>query len=52
MLGTSERLERVWDSGSDHSAELADILEPIASAILLGRLHGLVGGMRYEEASG
>jgi site-specific DNA recombinase len=25
MLGDSERLERVWDSGSDHSAELADI---------------------------
>ncbi len=25
MLGQSERLERVWDSGSDHSGELADI---------------------------
>jgi site-specific DNA recombinase len=25
MLGGSERLERVWDSGSDHSAELAEI---------------------------
>jgi len=25
MLGDSERLERVWDSGSDHSAELAEI---------------------------
>lgn len=25
LLGNAERLERVWDSGSDHSAELADI---------------------------
>jgi site-specific DNA recombinase len=25
MLGDSERLDRVWDSGSDHSAELAEI---------------------------
>jgi site-specific DNA recombinase len=25
MLGESERLERVWDSGSDHSAELAEV---------------------------
>ncbi|WP_328589431.1 recombinase family protein [Mycolicibacter terrae] len=25
MLGGRERLERVWDSGSDHSAELAEI---------------------------
>ncbi|WP_373234082.1 recombinase family protein [Mycobacterium marinum] len=25
MLGESERLEREWDSGSDHSAELAEI---------------------------
>ncbi|WP_083063999.1 recombinase family protein [Mycobacterium arosiense] len=25
MLGKSERLERVWDAGSDHSAELAEI---------------------------
>lgn len=25
LLGDSERLERVWDSGSDHSAELAEI---------------------------
>lgn len=24
LLGDSERLERVWDSGSDHSAELAE----------------------------
>ncbi|WP_236724598.1 recombinase family protein [Mycobacterium avium] len=25
LLGTSERLERVWDSGSDHSTELAEV---------------------------
>lgn len=25
MLGKSEHLERVWDSGSDHSAELAEV---------------------------
>ncbi|SUA76864.1 Resolvase, N terminal domain [Nocardia otitidiscaviarum] len=25
LLGSSERLERVWDAGEDHSAELADI---------------------------
>jgi site-specific DNA recombinase len=25
LLGESERLERVWDSGSDHSAELAEL---------------------------
>ncbi|WP_141682012.1 recombinase family protein, partial [Mycobacterium malmoense] len=25
MLGASERLVRVWDSGSDHSAELAEV---------------------------
>ena len=25
MLGESERLERVWDSGSDHSGELASV---------------------------
>ncbi|SRX93232.1 integrase [Rhodococcus jostii RHA1] [Mycobacterium shimoidei] len=30
VLGTSERLERVWDSGSDHSAELAEIDSTLA----------------------
>jgi site-specific DNA recombinase len=25
LLGTSEQLERVWDSGSDHSAEAAEV---------------------------
>jgi site-specific DNA recombinase len=29
MLGDSERLERVWDTGSDNSAELADINETL-----------------------
>jgi site-specific DNA recombinase len=36
MLGKSERLERVWDSGSDHSAELAEIdaeLEDLVSVL-------------------
>lgn len=27
MLSKSERMERVWDSGSDHSAELAEVNE-------------------------
>lgn len=30
MLGTSERLERLWDKGSDHSAELAEIDNTLA----------------------
>ncbi|WP_234707816.1 zinc ribbon domain-containing protein [Mycolicibacterium elephantis] len=30
LLGTSERMERVWDSGSDHSAELAEIDSTLA----------------------
>ena len=25
LLGKHERLDRVWDSGSDHGAELAEI---------------------------
>lgn len=29
LLGDSERLERVWDPGSDHSAELAEINETL-----------------------
>jgi site-specific DNA recombinase len=36
LLGESERLERVWDSGSDHSAELAEIdatLEDLVSLL-------------------
>lgn len=30
LLGTSERLERMWDKGSDHSAELAEIDNTLA----------------------
>ncbi len=30
LLGTSERLERMWDKGSDHSAELTEIDSTLA----------------------
>lgn len=30
LLGESERLERVWDSGSDHSAELVEVENTLA----------------------
>ncbi|AWT52595.1 recombinase family protein [Mycolicibacterium smegmatis] len=33
LLGDSERLERVWDSGSDHSAELATINEELTDLV-------------------
>ncbi|OBL00876.1 hypothetical protein A5646_20520 [Mycobacterium sp. 1245499.0] len=33
MLGESERLERVWDSGSDHSAELAEVDATLADLV-------------------
>lgn len=37
MLGESERLERVWDSGLDHSAELAEVDAMLADLVdLLG----------------
>ncbi len=37
MLGESERLERVWDSGSDNSAELAEIDAALSDLVgLLG----------------
>lgn len=37
MLGESERFERVWDSGSDHSEELAEIDGTLADLVdLLG----------------
>ncbi len=37
MLGKSERLERVWDSGSDHSAELAEVDATLSDLVgLLG----------------
>jgi site-specific DNA recombinase len=45
MLGDSERLERVWDSGSDHSAELAEINETLAD------LTGLLGTGPYKSGT-
>ena len=45
MLGTSERLERVWDSGSDHLAELAEINDTLVD------LTGLLGGQLGESAT-
>ncbi|ANA99696.1 phague integrase [Mycolicibacterium phlei] len=42
LFGDSERLERVWDTGSDHSAELSDINE------MLEDLTGLVGTGPYK----
>ena len=41
MLGESERLERVWDVGSDHSAELEDVNAQLED------LTGLVGVHPY-----
>lgn len=32
MLGDSERMDRVWDAGSDHSAELADVTAELVDA--------------------
>jgi site-specific DNA recombinase len=32
MLGDSERMDRVWDTGSDHSAELADVTAELVDA--------------------
>lgn len=45
MLADSERLERVWDSGSDHSAELAEINETLAD------LTGLLGTGPYKAGT-
>lgn len=45
MLGTSERLERVWDSGSDHSAELAEINDTLVD------LTGLLGTGPYKAGT-
>ncbi|MGE2737354.1 recombinase family protein [Mycolicibacterium vaccae] len=45
MLGTSERLERVWDSGSDHSAELAEINDTLAD------LTSLLGTGSYKAGT-
>jgi site-specific DNA recombinase len=33
MLSSSERLERVWDSGSDHSAELSEINDELTDLV-------------------
>ncbi|VEG58152.1 phague integrase [Mycolicibacterium aurum] len=45
MLGTSERLERMWDSGSDNSAELAEINETLTD------LTGLLGSGVYRAGT-
>ena len=45
LLGDSERLERVWDSGSDHSAELAEINETLTD------LTGLLGAGAYRAGT-
>lgn len=45
MIGESERLERVWDSGSDHSAELAEINETLAD------LTSLIGSGVYRAGT-
>lgn len=45
LLGESERQERVWDSGSDHSAELAEINDTLTD------LAGLIGTDVYRAGS-
>ena len=50
MLGESERLERVWDSGSDHSAELAEINARLVD--LTGQLGTGVSTSRDTAARG
>lgn len=45
MLGKSERLERVWDSGSDHSVELAEV-----DARLID-LTGLLGSEDFRQGT-
>ena len=45
MLGRSERLERLWDKGSDHSAELAEINDTLAD------LTGLLGTGPYKAGT-
>ncbi|MGV0603366.1 recombinase family protein [Mycolicibacterium sp. XJ1904] len=44
-LGNSERLERVWESGSDHSAELADIDTTLSDLV------GLLGTGPYKAGT-
>lgn len=45
LLGDSERLERVWDTGSDHSAELAEVNDKLAD------LAGLIGTGVYAAGT-
>jgi site-specific DNA recombinase len=45
MLGTSEHLERVWDSGSDHSTELTEINDTLTD------LTGLLGSGPYRAGT-
>ncbi|WP_167097106.1 recombinase family protein [Mycobacterium sp. DL592] len=45
ILSESERLERVWDSGSDHSAELGEI------NVTLADLTGLLGAGPYKAGT-
>ncbi|MGY3553385.1 recombinase family protein [Williamsia sp. R60] len=45
MLGSSERLERIWDTGSDHSIELAEIDDTLAD------LTGLLGSGIYRAGT-
>jgi site-specific DNA recombinase len=44
-LGNSERLERVWDSGSDHSAELSEIDAALSDLV------GLLGTGPYKAGT-
>lgn len=45
LLGDSERLTRLWDSGSDHSAELAEVNDTLAD------LTGLLGTGPYRAGT-
>jgi site-specific DNA recombinase len=45
MLGESERLERLWDKGSDHSAELSEINDQLMD------LTGLLGTGPYKAGT-
>lgn len=45
LLGDSERLERVWDSGSDHSEELAEIEAQLSD------ITGLIGTGPYKAGT-
>lgn len=48
LLGDSERLERVWDSGSDHSAELAEVTaELVEASALVGTAAFRTGTPQY-----